>query len=83
MFKFIKKYKDEKRCYQVLASCQTFGQLNTAMNMIHNYGKMYRYPMSWTRMDKKAFSMWKEFVDRAEYNKRLEEINENTSTTEG
>lgn len=76
MFKFIKRRKAEKKCYQVLASCQNFGQLNTTMNMIYYYGKMYNYPMSWMRLDRKAFSMWKEFVDRADYEERLKSINE-------
>jgi hypothetical protein len=52
------------------------------MNLIYNYGKMYQHPMSWMKLDRKAHSMWKEFVDRVEYEERLKSINEHETSSD-
>ena len=74
MFKFKQSYKDAKKCSKVLESCQNFGQLNTAMNMIFNYGKMYNYNWKWSKLDQTSHRMWFDFVDRKEYEARIESI---------
>ena len=76
MFKIIKARNDYYKCLRVLGSCYNFGHLTSASNMIHNYGKMYGYNKRWSVLDKKAYSMWKEIIDRLDYEERLKEINE-------
>jgi len=72
---FFKSKKDAKKVMKVIDSCDTFGQLNTAMNMVHNYGKRYDYNYYWRKLDKYTFTMWMNHLDNIEYQERLEEVN--------
>ena len=64
------------KCLSVLAGCQNFGQLNTACNLIHNYGKMYGCNGKWMHLQKKSWALWREHVDMVEYQERLKTVNE-------
>jgi hypothetical protein len=66
--------KDYKKTDSIMDSCKTIQQLNTAMNMIHNYGKMYNYNHYWRKLDIKSFNQFMYHLDMIEYKKKLEEI---------
>jgi hypothetical protein len=79
-----KARKDYTKTNKVVDSCDTFQQLNTAMNMVYNYGKMYNYNHYWTKLDKKSFGMYMHHLDMVEIKERNKEIEQETSTnTEG
>lgn len=71
-----KSRRDYKKTDKVIDSCTTIHQLNTAMNMVYQYGKMYEFNHHWRKLDRKSFRMYMNHFDNVEYNKRKQEINE-------
>ena len=71
-----KSKKDAKKVWKIVDSCLTFGQLNTAMNVVHNYGRRYDYNYYWRKLDKYTFQLYMNHLDNIEYQERLEEVNE-------
>ena len=69
-----KSRRDYKKCLSILDGCKTFGQLNTTMNLIFNYGKMYGFNGYWRRLDIKSTEMWEKHVDMLDYKERLEDV---------
>ena len=74
-----KQKRDAKRCFDTVNSCKTVGQLNTAMNMIHNYGKMYGFNGYWTKLDIIGIELFKVHMDKLDYEERLASVQENAN----
>ena len=68
--------RDYNKVERVINSCTTIFQLNTAMNMVHQYGKVYGLGANWRKLDINAWGLWKSHMDSVEYRERLREINE-------
>lgn len=69
-----KRKIDYKRCMNVLYSCRTIGQLNTTMNMIYNYGKMYGFNRYWSKLDIVSMDLFKIHMDILDYEERLNSV---------
>jgi hypothetical protein len=65
--------KDYNKTNKVVDGCDTIQQLNTAMNMVFNYGKMYRYNHYWRKLDRKTFGMFMYHMDMIEIKERESE----------
>lgn len=69
-----KSKRDAQKCYLVLSSCETIFQVNMAMNMIYNYGKLYKFNYSWAELDKTSHAVYASFVDAIDYEERLQSV---------
>ncbi len=78
MFKFKRDYK---KCLSILNSCETFGQLNTTMNLISNYGGMYNFNGYYRKLHIKGIKMWYYLYDKLEYTERLESVKKTPIST--
>ena len=72
--------KDYEKTNKTIDSCETIYQLNTAMNMVYQYGKLYKHNHYWRELDRKSFRMYMNHLDYIEIKER---DNVDTSKPEG
>ena len=51
---FFKRWDDVYKCIKVIDSCVTIEHFLVAHNMIHNFGKKYKFDSIWSALDKKV-----------------------------
>lgn len=60
-----------KKVMKVINSCETIGQLSTAMNMVNNYGKLYNYNNHWSKLDRFTWKTYRSHLDKLDYEKKV------------
>ncbi|MEA3370312.1 MAG: hypothetical protein U9Q40_03160 [Campylobacterota bacterium] len=60
-----------KKTLKVIDSCKTFWQLESAMNLVHHFGKLYGFGTYWLKLGIHSLDVYKTLYDEYIYRQRL------------
>ena len=70
----LKEFRMYQKVNRVIDSCETFEHYLTARSLVYNFGRYFGFSKMWSKLDTRTSNIIKEYLDKEEYQERLQGI---------